>query len=170
MNGIYEVSNTGKVRSLKTNKILKLNKNKSGYIYACLCVNGVKKLVRVHREIAKSFIPNPNNLKEVNHIDGNKLNNNLENLEWCTREHNIKESFKLNLRKSNYIKSPYSQRGIKNPRCKKIKQLDMNGNLIKNWDSIKSVYLELGFSQSYISRCCKGIFESAYNYKWEFVN
>lgn len=169
MNGLYEVSNTGKVRSLKTNKVLKLNNNKSGYIYACLCKKGIKKLVRVHREVAKMFVSNPNNYKEVNHIDGNKLNNNANNLEWCSREHNMQHSFKNNLSKSNFTKSPYSQRGEKNPRCRKIKQLDMNGKLIREWNSIKSVYLELGFSQSYINGCCKGTFKSAYNFRWEYA-
>lgn len=92
--GLYEVSNTGKVRSLYFGKtrILSPCKNSQGYLQAVLCKDKVPKGLRVHRLVASAFIPNPNNKPEVNHIDGNKANNNVDNLEWCTREYNMRHA------------------------------------------------------------------------------
>lgn len=97
---IYQVSNLGRVRSLsrevksgqKTlslkDKIRKLNPNGNGYLNLLLHKEGIKKAYRVHRLVAEAFIPNPTNLPEVNHIDGDKLNNSVSNLEWCDKSHN----------------------------------------------------------------------------------
>lgn len=97
----YEVSNMGKVRTLRRRpKELTLTKQPKGYLYAMVQLsNGKKKNCRVHRLVAKAFIPNPDNLPEINHKDGNKLNNNVSNLEWSTRSHNVKHSFDTGLKK-----------------------------------------------------------------------
>ena len=99
----YEVSNTGKIRSVTRTIIYKngavhnligkelkqdIEKNQ-GYYRICLNKNGIKKTFKVHRLVALAFIPNPDNLPFVNHKDENKLNNNINNLEWCTAEYNI---------------------------------------------------------------------------------
>jgi len=91
--GKYEVSNLGRVRSLSYNgtgeiKFLKQSTNKRGYKRVGLCKNGKMKNCYVHRLVAITFIPNPNNHKEVNHKDENPANNNVNNLEWCTSEYN----------------------------------------------------------------------------------
>ena len=96
--GLYEVSNTGRVRSLDRydrmnrfwkGRILNLHTDTGGYLYAQLYLNGKGKNYLVHRMVAQAFIPNPDNLPQVNHKDENKINDCVENLEWCSREYNI---------------------------------------------------------------------------------
>lgn len=98
--GKYEVSNLGHVRTKgKRPGLLTLTKQKSGYRYAMIQLNnGKQKNCRVHRLVAEHFLPNPDNMKEVNHKDGNKDNNRADNLEWCTRSHNVKHSFDMGLK------------------------------------------------------------------------
>lgn len=86
--GIYQISDRGRIKSLKRNKCLKLGPNPTGYITVQLHKNGDIKGFSVHRLVAEAFIPNPNNYKEVNHIDEDKTNNCKENLEWCTHQYN----------------------------------------------------------------------------------
>ena len=108
----YQISNLGNVKSLyrkvkssngfKTipEKQLKLNnRNNSNYLTITLRKCGHKYNMSIHRLVAQTFIPNPNNFPVVNHIDGNKKNNCVSNLEWCTQSHNVKESYKLGLEK-----------------------------------------------------------------------
>lgn len=112
--GLYKVSNLGRVKRLERTDsngrtlkemIMKTNKNgdeKKGYyerVY--LSKDGIKKQMRVHRLVAQSFIPNPDNKQQVNHIDGNKLNNNVNNLEWVTGSENLKHAIDIGLYKPN---------------------------------------------------------------------
>lgn len=110
--GDYEVSNYGRVKSpdfilktptgqsyIKKGKILKPFKDKKGYLYCDLRVNGERKIVRVHRFVGMAFIPNTENKPQINHIDGNKENNNVQNLEWCTNSENQKHAFEKGLQK-----------------------------------------------------------------------
>jgi hypothetical protein len=119
--GLYEVSNLGRVRSLgciiklrhnctmmREGKVLKLD-NRNGYLYAGLSKKGVLKGVGVHRLVAKAFIPNPNNLPQVNHIDANRANNHINNLEWVTCSDNHKHAFKLGNRNSKGSKNAGSK-------------------------------------------------------------
>lgn len=91
----YQVSNLGRVRSFfsrwgkrKYPKIMKGSIDSHGYVQVTIRINGKSKLMLVHRLVAKTFIPNPLNLEMVNHKDENPLNNNIDNLEWCTRSYN----------------------------------------------------------------------------------
>lgn len=106
--GLYQASNFGRIKSIQyfnhannkiypREKILKPILNEKGYCRVDLSKSGESKRHRVHRLVAKTFLPNPYNLLEVNHIDGNKQNNNVNNLEWCSRSHNMKEACKLGL-------------------------------------------------------------------------
>ena len=110
--GLYEVSETGEVKSLKklmVNQpngegywrdeiILSKTKTTTGYWKVELYKNKKRKSKKVHRLVAKAFIPNPKNKPQINHIDGNPLNNNVENLEWCTSRENIIHSIETGLR------------------------------------------------------------------------
>ena len=109
--GCYQVSNLGRVRSLtrkvptfngvRTTKgqILKTYTSNTGYLRIDLRSNQKHKYVSIHKLVAETFIPNPNNYCVINHIDGNRLNNNADNLEWCTQSHNIKEAYRLGIAK-----------------------------------------------------------------------
>ena len=96
MNGLYEVSNYGNVKSMfRYKKLLTPTKNKSGYLKVSLYKDKKIKVFSVHRLVAEAFLKNNNNLPEVNHIDGNKENNNVSNLEWCTKQQNILHRFRV---------------------------------------------------------------------------
>ena len=99
----YKVSYFGNVDSLnsrgrgKRKRMIPSINTTKGYLQAHLTINGTKKKYYVHRLVAICFIPNPNNYKQVNHIDGNKLNNHVSNLEWCTCKQNIRKAWELGL-------------------------------------------------------------------------
>ena len=97
----YQVSNLGRIKSLKRKKekILHLDKDRYGYMNVYLSKDGVMKKFKVHRLVAIAFIENTNNYPEINHIDGNKENNSVDNLEWVTRSQNLKHAHKMGLKK-----------------------------------------------------------------------
>lgn len=95
----YEISNYGRVRNNKTGNILKPRINDNGYLQITLSLGGRNKkhTFKIHRLVAQLFIPNPDNLPQINHIDGDKLNNRVDNLEWCDQSYNIRHGFALGL-------------------------------------------------------------------------
>lgn len=100
--GYYDINSNGEIYSLHNGKIKMVSQSMmtSGYKMVTLCVNYKKKALSVHRLMAIHFIDNPNNWPQVNHKDGNKLNNALSNLEWCTPEQNTRHACALGLKKS----------------------------------------------------------------------
>lgn len=113
--GLYQVSSLGRIKSLKAwrgnkykslyinvEKIIKLSKEKSGYLKVVLHNKNKKQNKRVHRLVAEAFIPNPYNYKCINHKDCNKENNNIDNLEWCTQRYNVVHAINNDLRKFEY--------------------------------------------------------------------
>lgn len=162
--GLYQISNMGKVKSLSrkmnkyTTRLLKLTKDKKGYTICSLYNKGLK-THKVHRLVAKAFIPNPNNYPMINHIDGNKQNNNLNNLEWCDNSYNQLHAIRNGLK--------VYKIGVNNKHSIPIIQIDKNGKKIKEWACAKDVYRELGYDNSRISKVCKnGHF--AYGFKWVY--
>ena len=150
--GLYQISNKGRVKSLKWGKerILKLHDDGHGYYQIILCNDCVRKTFKLHRLVALAFIPNPNNLPEINHRDENKKNNCVENLEWCDRVYNI-----------NY--------GTRNERIsRKILQYSRSGEFIREWPSALEVERILGIANSHIIDCCRGKYKSAYGFVWRY--
>lgn len=188
--GYYKISNFGKVKSVdrvdKSNhfrkgKELKLKTDKNGYKIACLC-NKNRRYVKVHRLVAMAFIPNPENLPQVNHKNEMKDCNYVWNLEWCTAKHNanygtrterislkkIGKSVPLLQGKNNHFYGKHFTRGI-NPNAKKVIQYDLSGNLIKQYDCAKDAADEIGVSPSAITTCCRGIHKSSKGYIWKYA-
>jgi len=97
--GYYKVSNFGNVYSVRRNKIIAKNVHRNGYVSAWLGVDDKIMTKPVHRLVAEAFIPNPQNKTQVNHIDGNKQNNRVDNLEWVTQSENMKHAQRIGLQK-----------------------------------------------------------------------
>lgn len=93
----YFINQLGEIKNIKTDRILKQKITQRGYMFVTVSINGKLKDLSIHREVAKAFISNDNNLSFVNHKDGNKQNNSVENLEWCTPSENMKHAYKNNL-------------------------------------------------------------------------
>lgn len=148
----YEVSNLSKVRNIKSGRILKPHLNRDGYLMLGLYENNKQKHLFLHRIVATAFMDNPEGKPCVNHIDENKLNNDLSNLEWCTaRENNIHGT---------RIKR------VAEKLFKKVVQLDLNDNVLKIFESMVQAEQETGVSRRSISNCCSGRSKSAGGFKW----
>ena len=150
--GLYQVSNLGNVRRLvgfrcRNERIIKPRKKANGYLQVILQDNGIKKCVHIHRLVAEAFIPNTDNLPEVNHIDEDKTNNRVSNLEWCTRKYNAEYSL-----------------------AKPVNQYTLSGEFVKQWVSTRAIERQCGVHQQNIWHCCKGKIKSAYGFKWYYVD
>lgn len=99
--GMYAITEEGQVWSYKSKKFLKLIPDKDGYLKVNLYTNGTKKVHYIHRLVAEAYLPNPNNLPEVHHIDADKINNNKNNLEWISKRGNLVEMYIRQLKKLN---------------------------------------------------------------------
>lgn len=161
--GIYQISTKGEVKNIKTGRILKPNSN-GKYLFVELYKNGKRARFKVHILVATMFIPNPYNKPEVNHKDGNKLNNEKYNLEWCTQSENDKHAYKLGL-KTSPSKGKF---GSEHCTSKKVLQYTLNGILIKEWGSISEAHRELGINIGNITSCCKGKLTQAGGYIWKY--
>lgn len=137
----YEISRNGCVRNMETGKTLKPTLNTGGYPSVTLCSNAKRRNRTVHRLVAEAFIPNPRNLPEVNHLDENKANNSVSNLEWVTKKANM-----------NY--GTRTQRASEK-KFKRVVQRTLTGEIVKIWDSVKDAE-QSGFHHSAISDCCHG--------------
>ena len=156
--GLYQVSNLGNVKSLKRikEKVLK-QKNVKGYNYVSLSNEVIKKKL-VHRLVATTFITNPDNKPQVNHLSGVKTDNNVKNLEWCTASENRIHAFQLGLQigKKGIENPMYDKKGKDNQNSKIIYQYSLTGLLIKKWYSLIDVQIELNYNKSNLSKCALG--------------
>lgn len=169
--GLYEVSNLGRVKSLpkyrQGERILKSKSYKKFYYSVVLYKDGKCDKLLIHRLVAKSFIPNPNNKPQVNHIDGNRLNNTVENLEWVTASENAKHSFYV-LGKKPVNLDRITAFGKDNYRSKEVSQYDKDGNFIAKFGSTREVTRILGIDYRSISGVCNGKRKTAGGYVWRY--
>ena len=158
--GLYKVSNLGNVYSLKTNKVLKTPVGKRGYPNLNLLKDGKQKLFVVHRLVAKAFIPNPENKQQVNHIDGDKTNNRVDNLEWATSRENMLHARRTGLHTSDGDKT--------------VVQM-LNGQEIARYKSASEASRKTGIGRANISNVCRGYHwngrhcKSAGGYEWKYA-
>lgn len=143
--GLYEVSNFGNVRSLKYGKIkyLKPADDGNGYYFVNLSKNGIVKNFKIHRLVANAFIPNPNNLPQINHKDEDKTNNKANNLEWCNNQYNTRYS-----------------------NSKQVMGISENGRKTILLGAVNDGNL-LGFSNGNISAAANGKFNKKGNHKYK---
>lgn len=139
----YDVTRDGRVISKRTGKELKGCVDNAGYKKVSPRINGVKYQLKVHRLVAIKYLPNPNNLPQVNHKDGSKLNNNVENLEWCDAKHNIHHAHKNGLATNKHRK-------------KKVMQIDpKTGEVVAIYDSYREASKATGIRETNISAVCR---------------
>lgn len=161
----YQITDDGRVWSKKRNKWLKIGHNQKGYCLVYLY--GVNKQMRqVHRLVAEAFIPNPNNLPQVNHKNEDKTLNTVENLEWCDNKYNHNYG-------SLKGKAPSEQCKVaqKIACSKKVLQFDNKGNMINEHNSINDAAIALGNIKlrTSISKCCRGIYNTSKGYVWKYA-
>lgn len=177
---MYQVSNLGRVRSVDRyvycevspnklqhifGKVLKQGTNHKGYPIVYLSKDGKQKTITVHRLVAKAFIENPLNLPQVNHIDGDKTNNQVDNLEWCDNSYN-----QIHAHKTGLFPKYEDTIGWGRP-AKAVAMLDLNtGEVLRTFDTLASVKRETGINQFNVRSVCVGDRHHAGGYGWKFIN
>lgn len=169
--GLYQVSNLGRIKGLKRKvkspqgssgfrtikeKILIPHISNRGYAVVNLSKDNIKVLRSIHGLVCDAFLENPNNYHCINHKDENKLNNCVNNLEWCTTRYNNLYNNKIDR--------------LTKARMKKIVQIDNDNKAIKIWESSKTVGDALGISNTLITRCCRERGKTAGGYKWKYAD
>lgn len=174
----YTIDTEGNVYSKRKHKYLKQTINKYGYCKVTLQKDKYKKMYSVHRLVAEAFIPNYNKLPQVNHIDGNKQNNHVANLEWCTAKHNMNEAVRTGLfdnckkiQKENAVKNNLNKYHIlaNEVTKKKVAQYDKQNNLLNTYESISEASRKTGITTTSISYSANGKRKTAGGFIWHFV-
>ena len=165
--GLYKISNIGNIASnIKISgksKILKQSRSSTGYFHVQLYKDGKAYTCNVHRLVASAFIPSIEGKPQINHKDGNKANNSVDNLEWVSASENQIHSINNGLRS----KSPMTDRkGKDNPNSKTILQYTINGSFVQEWASIADIARNFHCNASSISACVNGRNKTAKGYMW----
>ena len=153
--GFYQVSNKGNVYSITRKdsigrklggRMLKPCYDRDGYLRVYLCKNGKRKTRFIHRLVAGAFLPNPNGYSEINHRDENKVNNYANNLEWCTREHNVNHGTMI-------------ERAAQ-ARSKKVRAVNIKTGEVLTFNSAKEAGRK-GYSLGKVSMACRGVYKAS---------
>lgn len=166
--GLYQVSNLGRVKSLDRKRsdyrgdyanikgqLKKTKEDNNGYLRVGLSKDGIKNKYSVHRLVAQAFIPNPENKLQVNHINGIKTDNRIENLEWCTNKENIQHA---------------SRKGLLKPNKKKVNQYKISIELVNTYDSITEAAKSINRSVTDIHHVLNKKNKTAGGYIWKYVD
>jgi len=168
--GLYQISNKARIRSidryvnnikgraLRKGKVLKQSIHINGYYKITLSKCSKLKTYRLHRLVALHFIPTSSTKLVVNHKDGNKLNNSLSNLEWCTRSEDSQHALRLGLQTS----------GKTDKRSKSVSRFKLDGTFIDSFDSINLASKLTKIAAGNISSCCNNLSSHAKQYIWKF--
>lgn len=151
----YSVSTEGVVRKDTTNYVL-TQSSQQDYKFVTLFIKGKQKRMRVHRMVAETFIDNPENKPYVNHINGNRGDNNVENLEWVTPSENTQHAVATGLFNSS--------------RAKAVIQYNLNGDQMATFESASEAARQTGGSQSKITMCCRRQRQTANDYQWRYYD
>ena len=195
--GLYKVSNKGNVLSCNYYRnskphLMKPQKNSNGYLKVVLSKNKKSKQFTIHRLVALAFLPNPDNLEMVNHKDENPENNNIENLEWCSRSYN--QVYSMNLhedrrmvfgnnfrdKKTGQNLSPYTKKGVPHTEKRKVRMSTYEGNEIRIFNNCSEAAVFVNNNVSNIIGACRRNARTdrvrkrkqksgAYGYVWEFI-
>lgn len=178
--GLYQVSNHGKIKSLErykknhsklkkvNEKILKTATNRYGYCIVVLSKNGISHTYTVHKLVMESFNRSPYENEVINHIDSNKTNNNIENLEYVTQKENIRKAWENGLCEN--VRKNAMNMVHKNaipPRA--VAQKDLNGNLIATYVSIREAERKTGITSGEIAQVCKGRYKKTHNFVFTYL-
>ena len=174
----YEISNLGNVKSIYLiNRQAKIKREKilkqhivCGYFKIRLSRDNKTKNYLVHRLVAETFIDNPENKLQVNHKDGNKLNNNVDNLEWATRSENVNHAWLNGLHEKTRATVRENMKKATNTLKKKIEQYDLENNYIRSWDSISDASRSYNISPTNIKNACKGIYKTSCGFIWRYAD
>lgn len=150
--GLYAITSCGKVWSYRSKKFLKSCKQSTEYLAVTLCKDGTRKSYTIHRLVAEAYLPNPNNLPQVNHKDENKTHNYINNLEWCDNTYNVN----------------YGTRNKRVGRARSKTVICVETNIV--YYSPTEVEQTLGIDASSIHKCCKGKRHTAGGYHWRYDN
>ena len=163
--GLYQVSNLGRVKSLNYNKtgreqVLKPTMDVDGYLRLTLYKDGKQKF-GVHRLVAEAFIPNPENLPQINHKDEDKTNNCIWNLEWCDSKYNNNYGTRNEKTRQKLINNKKRSLAI-------LQICQYTNKVIAEFPSVMEAERKTGFMETAIRRCCKGKTKTSYGYKWQY--
>lgn len=160
----YQVSNLGRVMNLNYRgtgkaKLAKLYKRKDGYLEVCLSKNKETKTCLVHRLVAETFLPNPENLPQVNHIDENKENNRVNNLEWKSPKDNCNHGTR---------NERIFEKTTNGKLSKRVLQFTLEGEFIREWPSTRECERN-GYNHACVCDCCNGKLPHYKGFRWEYA-